>query len=177
MSKPAPHSHTPSGDPAHLGCGGGCRYLNHLGQKVLRKWKLGQSPNSTVVICHFKGTPPERTKSVGEKALSSQASFTCSENPGAQTRHHCSGQPGGWGHLHLACGPLTDTQHTGHALSSPRHTREREQGAGRAVARALKGSSVSWREGPCCCLARAQPELTATAGCPQTGRCTENERR
>lgn len=36
--------------------------LNHLGQKVLRKWKLGQSPNSTVcVICHFK-RPPERTK-------------------------------------------------------------------------------------------------------------------
>lgn len=82
MSKPAPHSHTLSGDPAHLGCGGGCCYLNHLGQKVLGKWKLGQSPNSTVVICHFKGTPPERTKGLGEKALSSQASFTCSETQG-----------------------------------------------------------------------------------------------
>ena len=48
-----------------------------------------------------------------------------------------------WGHLHLAYGPLTDTQHTGRALNSSRHTGEREQGAGRAAAGALQGSSVS----------------------------------
>lgn len=59
--------HTLLGEPTHLSCGGRCRDLNHFGQKVLGKWKLGQSSNSTVIICHFKGTPPKRTNSLGEK--------------------------------------------------------------------------------------------------------------
>lgn len=63
----------------------------------------------------------------------------------------------------MALWALSQTPSTqGMPLSSPRHTRERA-GAGRAVARALKGSSVSWREGPCCCLAEpsqsSQPQL------------------
>lgn len=107
MTKPAPQSHTLIGDPAHLGCGGRCRYLNHLGQKVLGKRKLGQSPNSTVVICHFKGTPPGRTESLGEKALSSWANFTCSETQG---RGYCI-VAGGWG---ISTWPVIDQK------SSPR---------------------------------------------------------
>lgn len=71
---PTPHlllplPHLPSallGDPAHLSRGGRGRDLDHLGQKVLGKRKLGQSPNRTVIVCHFKGTPPERTKGLGE---------------------------------------------------------------------------------------------------------------
>ncbi|VCW66482.1 unnamed protein product [Gulo gulo] len=167
-TKPAPHPHALRGDPTHLSCGGRCCYLNHFGQKVLGKRKLGQSPNSTVVVCHFKGTPPGRTKISGEKSLSSWARSPQALRPrgpgqrrgrAGRKRHGRDGRPS------IVAWPviLSDTQHDWRSLRSPRHVISgRGQGPrGRQSSGwASVGPKYARRKGPCCHSVEAQPHST-----------------